>query len=188
MYQHELNLLGYTEKWLSSGILSSERLLREVKHFQSPSGDLYTEHYRAMTLSDFLSQADGLTNQEINSYLQLAYADKDGTMAHTAVLALLECPILTDEQFEILQHHSVVQLFKTSRVYSRQKLLRAIDREGVTPEVIDECLDKGDNKVHRRLLEFELGREVLEALTINGANKAIRNIAQQRLKQLANVC
>ena len=127
LYQDALQLLGYSERWLQSGILSPERLLGEVKYFQSPDGDPYTEHYRVATLYDFLREREALTDQEIEDFLQLAYEDEDGTMAWSAVLALIACRALTDEQFALLPSHPVVKLFKTSRIYLRQKLLRAID-------------------------------------------------------------
>lgn len=183
MYQKELNLLGYTEKWLQSGILQPDRLVEQVNELQSLDGDPYTEHYRFWTLYDFISYKDQWADQEISDFLQLAYEDEDKTMACSAVLALLQCRSLTDKQFETLPFHPVVRLFDTSKTYWQQKLLRTIDREGVKPSVIEECLDKGDDKVHRRLLEFQLERETLVRLATAGATKAVRNMAKQRLQQ-----
>ena len=183
MYQKELNLLGYTEKWLQSGILKPERLMEQVNALQSPDGDPYTEHYRFGTWCDFINGKDQWADQEISDCLQIAYEDEDKTMAFSAVLVLLRCRSLTDEQFETLQLHPVFRLFDVSKTYSQQKLLRTIDREGAKRSVIEECLDKGDDKVHRRLLEFQLERETLARLAKAGATKAVRNIAKQRLQQ-----
>lgn len=183
MYQEELSLVGYTEKWLQSGILSPERLLSEVEEVQFADVEPHPEHYRVATLYDFLSSRAALTDQEIDDYLQLTYEDEDKTMAFSAVLTLIKCRALSDVQFELLPTHFVVKLFKTSRIYLRQTLLRAIDREGLVPSVVERCLEEGDNVVHRRLLTFELERQTLEVLAIKGTNKAIRNIAKTRLKQ-----
>ena len=103
-------------------------------------------------------------------------------MAQTVVLQLVGCNTLTDAQFYSLRDHPLLGKFDISTTFLRFDLLRTLEREGATPQVIERCIQEGDGSVHRRLLEIgELPRDVVETLSINGATKAVRNIAKECL-------
>ena len=179
----ELATLGYTIKWLEYGILSAEQLKVDLAEFQKDDGDPNIEHYRYRTAMNFLRGKTQWIDEEVEHLLEVVAEDPDGDMSRSVALALLKCDTLTDQQFYKLNEHPAIKVLDVSKAHLRHDLLRFLTRESLAPQVIDRCIQEGDSTVHGRLLEFEdLPIDAVQALSTCGANKAIRNMAAQRLQ------
>lgn len=178
----DLQLLGYTQKWLDYGVLTPERLRSDLERFREPDGDESTEHYRFALFYEYLDSRERMSDAEINHILELAMEDPDGTMAHCAVMQLIQLDVLSDTQFHKLPSRPAFKHFDTSKTYTRHKLLRLIRREGPTEPVLSRCLAEGDGEVHRYLLDHcGLPEEFLEELADKGGNRKVRNLAWEKL-------
>ncbi len=179
----ELTILGYTSKWIEYGILSLEQLKKDLSEFRQPNSDRSTEHYRYKVLIEYVDSKREFSDDEIDRLLELLVQDTDPAMAHSFVIFdLLKRDVLTDQQFTSFKSHPLAKEADISRAYSICNLLRSLQRDGLTIKVLDRCIEEGDAKVHKMLLEYtDLPYKAILALSKSGANKAVCNIAKQRL-------
>lgn len=103
MDQADLDLLGYSAKWVEYGFLSPEVLLAQVARFHTGE-DQNTEHYRYATFRQFQRRA-AFSDRELEQYVELATEDPDPAMGRAALIDLLHHRGLTDTQFELLLAH-----------------------------------------------------------------------------------
>jgi hypothetical protein len=176
--------LGYTSKWIEYGVLSWKQLERDLVKLHQPDSDLNTEHYRYKVLIEYVNTKSKLSNAELDHLLELIVQDPDPYMTHSFVMVhLLKRDVLTDDQFLAFGEHILASKAEISKVYLNCDLLRRLRQDGLTPDVITRCIDVGDGEVQRKLLECtNLPRDAVQALAERGANKAVRNIAAERLR------
>jgi hypothetical protein len=179
MNQADLELLGYSSKWVEYGSLTPELLLAQVARFHT-GDDKSTEHYRYAAFK-LLQRRAAFSEREFDQYVELATLDPDPGMSTAALIDLIHHPGVTEEQLEALYAHPYVQ--KLPRLVKKDRLLRALHQGSVPIETLQQCVDEGDSGVHRALLDLpDLPRSIVEALQQRGGNKAVRNIAAVRLK------
>jgi hypothetical protein len=176
----ELAKLGYNAKWLDSGILTIEVLNDQLIAFDKNS-EANTEHFRYTTLLNYLKASERLTDLEIENYISITLGDKDQTMAGSATAALFDKVDLTDRQF----YRVIVALRSfgdwSEKLIIRHQLLRALRTVGLNVEIFEKCISSGDSVIHKYLLEIA-DRTQLQILSVKGGNKAIRNLAEQKIK------
>lgn len=97
--QDKLSILGYSQLWLDSGVLTNEKLEEQIKQLNTGE-DNNTEHYRYRTLTDYFSTRTFFDDHSLKEVLQLLQSDSDKTMAGSATLNLLKQSGLNDQQFE----------------------------------------------------------------------------------------
>jgi hypothetical protein len=180
MDKADLELLGYSSKWVEYGYLTPEFLLAQVARFHT-GDDKCTEHYRGGAFK-LLRRRATLSVCDFEHYVELATLDPDpGGLGTAALINLIHYPGLTDEQLEALYAHPYIQ--KLPRLVTKWRLLKALREASIPIDTLQRCVDEGDSGVHRALLELpDLPRSIVEALHHHGGNKAVRNIARVRLK------
>jgi hypothetical protein len=94
------------------------------------------------------------------------------------VACLPECPpAVRDRALESGENNLVAAV--------RRAVLIAELGRGLTEELFDKCLTAADGAVHRALVARpELTRRQLERIAEAGANRAVRNLAAVRLREL----
>ena len=178
----KLAKIGYTILWLDYGVLTIDYLIQQEQVFDK-SDDQNTEHYRYQTFRHYLSSKSKLLDIEFDNYLRLTFEDNDPLMAGSAAVELFNKTDLTQQQFKKLcktiGHFGVW----TEKVVTRQTLLRQLRTSKLTSELFKECVVNGDSVIHEYILDIaDLNQ--LQELVINGKNKKIRNIANEKLNML----
>jgi hypothetical protein len=176
--------LGYTALWLELGLLSERQFDEQLATFET-SDDKNTEHYRYKTFRNYLTTRKLFTDQELDNYLQVAYSEKDEPMASSAIIDILREIELTEPQFDKVCS-AIEELglgISTQQIISRQKRLRKLKSGNLTDELFTECLQNGDSVAQEYLLPFA-DKNQLKQLLENGATKAIKNKAKEKLNHL----
>ena len=178
----KLAKIGYTILLLDYGVLTIDYLIQQEQVFDK-SDDQNTEHYRYQTFRHYLSSKSKLLDIEFDNYLRLTFEDNDPLMAGSAAVELFNKTDLTQQQFKKLcktiEHFGVW----TEKVVTRQTLLRQLRTSKLTSELFKECVVNGDSVIHEYILDIaDLNQ--LQELVINGKNKKIRNIANEKLNML----
>jgi hypothetical protein len=178
----DLELLGYSPKWVEYGFLSPELLLAQVARFHT-GADQSSEHFRYAAFMQ-LQGRDIFSDEVFQRYLELAALDPDPLgMARAALIELLDHPGITDAQWEAVLAHPLVQTLP--KLIRKRRLLKALRGPNVTDEILWRCVEEGDGDLHRRLLDRpDLPGPIIEALHQKGANKAVRKLAGIHLKRV----
>ena len=177
--ERALNRLGYTEEWLSSGIISEEFLMFQYEEINS-SEDQNAEHYRCGGFRYFLNSKEMLTEHEIEAIFSLKDNGPDNCDLHeNRIIELIYSGILTDEQLEFIVKFPEVRKMPIQKRYLREKLIRRVNRTSV-----EDCFEEIKNSEDSATQEYILEREDLLPkhavwLAENGKNKRIRNVAKQ---------
>jgi hypothetical protein len=177
----DLELLGYSARWVEYGFLSPELLGEQVRFFHT-GADRNTEHYRYWAFKQ-LQRRPVFSPLEFERYVELAASDPDPTMGRAALIDLLHHPGITEAQEKALLDHPRLQ--ELPRLVQRRRLLRELHRTGPTIEMLQRALEARDSHFQRTLLETpDLPRPIVEALHERGSNRAVRNLAGVMLKYL----
>lgn len=177
----ELAKLGYSPLWIEYDLLDDDFLLEQCKRYAT-SYDKNTEHYRWAAFHAILAKNNVLDDTLIARYVQLAQIDEDQGMAESALLSLLRQPGLTDAQVERLSKHPAYTSPVAQRLIERIRLLRELQSSLLTEDLFMRCIASNDQTVQRQLLDRkDISCQQVELLRNQGANRAIRNIAKQRL-------
>ncbi len=181
--QSALDLLGYHPKWLEYGMVADAFLHMQVEEFAG-SDDQNTEHYRYGAFRAVLREHTSLPDDLLNYYVELAELDAEPAMAGSALADLIHWRGLTEQQREQLSVHPAFAAPFLQKGISRSRLLRRLKREPLTAALFEECLAEKDGVLQRAMLEASsIARDQLETLAEHGENRAVRNIAAQRLQQ-----
>jgi hypothetical protein len=179
-----LLLLGYTRHWLCYGVLTVDDLRKQCEVFQTGE-DTHSEHYRYGTFRRYLANRKSLSDKELADYLHLVLADDDSIMAGTAAQDLFSLISLTDSQFKYAceKVDALDGEWKT-RLLTRQKLLRVLKKNGLSPSLFAECLINGDRIVQEFIIDLADKQQLVE-LAANGLTKKVRNLATAKAKHTA---
>lgn len=181
--QSTLDLLGYHPKWVEYGMVDDAFLERQQEEFTT-SDDQNTEHYRYGAFRAVLRGHDVLPDHVIGHYIELAELEADLAMAGSALADLIHWRGLTEQQRERLPASPSFAAPFLQKGIIRSRLLRRLKSEPLTAALFEECLAEKDGVLQRAMLEdSSIARDQLENLAEHGANRAIRNIAAQRLQQ-----
>ena len=177
-----LEKFGYTELWLSSGILDIEMFEKQIEDHIKTGHDCF-EHYRYGTFSSWVTGRESATNQEVLNFLKLALEDSDSLMGGSAITHnLLKAKWLTDQQFELISNEiNGISDFFTNEI-SKAKLSRDIEASFYSDEIFNECLKSENMGLQHVLLEHpDTNRNRMLIISEKGSSKKIRNIAKQKI-------
>lgn len=178
-----LDLLGYHPKWLEYGMVDAAFLQRQRAEF-TISDDQNTEHYRYGAFQAALRGRDTLPDDLIGHYVELAELEADPAMAGSALADLIQWRGLTEWQRERLSVHPAFAEPFLQKGIIRRRLLDRLLSESLTDALFEECLAEKDGVIERAVLEASsITRDQVQRLAASGANRAIRNIAAQRVQQ-----
>ena len=177
----KLLTLGYTKPWLDYGVLTFDNLNKQYEAFQNGE-DSNTEHYRYGTFRYYLATKESLADEELDNYLRLVLADDDYMMAGAAAQDLFTAVRLTAEQFEkVCREIDKFDGVWTTRIITRQRLIRRIKSQGLTDVLFEECLREGDRIVQEFVLD-RANAQQLQKLAAEGITRKVRNSARQKLR------
>jgi hypothetical protein len=182
--QEALATLRYKSAWREWEFISEEKLRKQWEAFRSGI-DPNTEHYRYASFRAVLDERDVLDDVSVARYIELARQDEDPVMARAALVDLILWPKLTNEQFENLSQDPTFAAPTFQKFILRRRLLSEIGPAApVTEAVFYRCLVSQDAVVQRQLVEVtNLLSQQLEQLGEQGASRAVRNLAQARLRR-----
>lgn len=174
-----LATLEYNPAWVESGFLRRAVLEEQIALYHAGQ-DTNTEHYRYAAFRNVLSSHSAFTDADIEHYIFLAHMDVDQAMARSALVDLLKWRGLTSEQFDRLSHDPYFAETVFQKVVVRRRLLTELASSAVVSAATFEyCLASKDATVQTELIKgHKLTLEQRQALTKQGVNRAIRNMAR----------
>lgn len=176
LMEEKLRSLGYTRKWIESGILTEEVLESQVKDV-SGDGGVSNEHFRFSVLCNWLNEQIRASDSEIQYFLEVAVEDPDESMAGSSVEKLLHCSWLTDSQYLRVSNQLKGYGTWTLKSIERASLKRKLSHSSISDEFFDELIDNGSYKT-----AFEhpgITREQMETISIKAPSRKLRNLARQ---------
>lgn len=175
--------LGYDASWLEAGIIGPREVLEQLGQLGNGPPDM-DEHLRHSTMFGYLQRQSAFGNEQWSKVVGLIEREHDRSCGHSLLLDLLSHPGSTDEQFEALAVHPLLEGF--SRRVLRARLLRELARQGPSEAWYRAVVASGDAALHRRVTaDRDTPRWVFEQLVRAGSNKAVRNVAEERLNMRA---
>lgn len=179
-----LNQLNYSSQWLDSGLISQEYINEQWATYQT-SVDKHPEHYRFAAFCHILATRQTLTDEEVTCYLELTQLDPDNAMATSALIHLLQWPGLTDQQAVQIKHSFAGSIPAIQKIAAQRELLKQTISSNLTSETFDRCLASNNDYLQRQLLtRSDLTEAQMNALKTQGANRAIRNMATEKISRL----
>ena len=177
------NALEFSDRWFELGLLTESQLVALGRKVCA-GDDKNTEHYRYGVFMQYLESHQPLLPHLADAIYELGAEDPDPSMGIAMmcdIIALPECP-QTVLQKALNSGHK--ELIKQA---VHRNLLTELEA-GVTADLVERCLTSRDPSIQRSLLgRRDLGRNHLERLREEGATRAIRNTAADRLRRRHNV-
>ncbi|HEU4391128.1 MAG TPA: hypothetical protein VFV34_25235 [Blastocatellia bacterium] len=178
-----LATLGYDRRWLTYGFLTADDVTRQRQSLAA-SHDSSPEHCRYDSFRRILTTRSRISDDDVARYVELAEVDPNPAMAGSALGELLTWAGLTAGQFEGLAGHRAYQAEFLQRLARRRRLVEAIGVGPVDDALTQACVGSNDAEVQRALAASHgVSRDALEQLAQAGCNRAVRNLALQRLGQ-----
>ena len=184
----DLAKLRYDPKWLEYGFVSEPYLDEQLAKYER-DGDEDAEHYRYDSFRRLLEAVSTLDDVTIDRYIELAALDEDQTMAQAALGLLVRHDGLTQQQLSRLRMHPIFASRELQASIEQTQLLRDLDSSNIADDVFERCVALGKGEVQRKLLSKSgISPQQLAAVADRGANRAIRNLAKNKLShhQLAS--
>lgn len=170
--------LGFNNRWFELGVVDDAHISKMCAEW-ARGKDQNSEHYRYGAFCKFLSSHRPLDPSLALALYDLGDGDPDHAMGGAImkeIVVLPECPI---EVWEKAKNSGREWLVKVIR---RRELLKEI-RGDYRSECFERYMREGDEVVQRLLVELEcLSRDQVEQLATDGINRAIRNLANVRLR------
>lgn len=172
-------LLGFTDQWFSLGILTEDSLQQYGMTYES-SRDKNSEHYRYGAFRWYLKEHRPLSASIAEALYELGAAGPDPGMGGAImadIVSLPECPASVSAKALASGCKHLIREAK------RRSLRSELQQGPFTAELFDRCLASGDGGVHRTLFDnFRLSPEQLRQLAEQGATRAVRNMASNKLQ------
>ena len=142
-------LLGFSDQWLSLGILTDDDLQRYGTAYET-SDDKNAEHFRYGTFQRYLKKHRPLSTAMAEALYKLGASDPDGMMGGAMmsdVLGLPECPTSVLEQALTSGQKHLVGLAE------RRRLLSELAQGSLTEELFSQCIGSRDDVVASCIVE-----------------------------------
>jgi hypothetical protein len=176
--------LHYSPKWLEYGFISEQFLLLQLSEYEK-SDDKNLEHYRYRGFQAVLESHSIFTDNFISQYIELALLDEDRVMGKAALADLIKQPGLSLQQIQQLRTQPAFAETWLQKIFERISLMRELDANPVSDEVFSRLLRSRDTEIHRHLLALSsVSRDRLKQLETEGATRAIRNQARNKLRSV----
>ena len=123
-----------------------------------------------------------LSEAELHALVDEASSDPDGSCRESMLGVIAAHPFLLEAQIASLSLGPTFAPAHLRRHLERNRLLQALATEPLSEPLFGSCVVSGDARVQLALLGHKaLTRAHLSVLRQNGANRAVRNLAKQRL-------
>jgi len=141
------------------------------------------EHERYRLFAARLADLRELSDSLLESLIAEATGDSDLSLSESLLGLIAVHDALTRSQRHSLFRHAYFQRPFLQRLLQRATLIEFLGSGPLSVDLFARCLASMDNAVQRRLLEHpRIRRDQLDELSRHGANRAIRNIATQKLR------
>ena len=178
-----LSILHYDPKWLEYGFVDELFLQEQVTQYDE-ANDKNTEHYRYAAFRKTI-EAPTIDDVTLDRYVELAGLDEDQAMAHAALALLARHKGLTEAQLTRMKRHRAFAPPELQNIIEQTQLSRELDSSDLTDDLFARCVSFGKDNVQRKLLgKSGISPEQLAVLIYHGANRAIRNLAKEKLRRL----
>lgn len=169
-------ILGFSDAWLSLGILTDDELQQFGKEFDT-GNDPHTEHYRYRAFVGYMMTRRPINEETALALYELGTTDPDRLMGFAIMICILNLPECPEAIFETALKSDDGYLIEL--VNKRRTYLSPSRSEHKYGEIISPCLN--DPYSQRELLKRpDLTVEQLEVLATEGANRGVRNWASRR--------
>jgi hypothetical protein len=171
-------LLQLSDQWLRLGLLTQDELCALGQEYEAGE-DKNAEHNRYRVFRRYLASHSPLPSQMAEALYELGREDPNPAMGGAMmrdIVGLAECPTDMLEKALASEEKHLVR-------GARQRQLLTELGFGLTADLFARCLESRDGVIQRELLKRpELTRKQLEHLAEAGSNRAVRNIATERLR------
>lgn len=142
------------------------------------------EHARYGMFENQLKRAKLDNLDVVEKFISLALEEPDHG-ARGAMLGLIATdPTIDSSMLGFLTQHSAFSEEFLQKILARRQLFLALETQSLSEDLFRACISFQHNGVHRKLLSLPgLTQDQLRVLCENGVNKAVRNIARERLKR-----
>jgi hypothetical protein len=173
--------LGFTAGWVDAGVLDEASLLAAYAAY-AQGDDRNAEHYRAGVFGKYLQAQASIPDEQLALLLDLT--DGDGVdLGVDRCIQMIASGVLSDDQLQVVHTHPRGKHPTVAKRLRRELLHRRLSREALTDELFAEVCATGDAELERELLHSSgLTQKQAEQLRDSGANKAVRNAANQHLR------
>lgn len=179
--------LHFHPRWFETQLLPGaffKQLLEKFRKNKADDEDGWQclEHYRYYAFCSVLAEFSGFTDEHIRHYIELCDVDEDQAMAHAARMQLLEWEGLNRQQYEALTRHPAYATPTAQKIIRRNEMWEALMVEAVSDELFRLIRGQQDSVVERELVQHPgISTEQLVILAHEGQNRAVRNMARNRL-------
>lgn len=172
-----LEVLGYTEQWLDSGLLDRQLLADQHEQLQADKAKK-TGPYRARALRAWREAQQTISESQLDAFLSVVASDPDTKMAQSAVAELIQSPQISLAQLDRIAGSDPKLMRRHEKLIRRTYLLRRLDDE-ITDEFFEVVMATQDAGLHSVLIrDSRLARKHAQLLAKRGANATIREKAQ----------
>ncbi len=183
----KLAKLGYTANWIKFKLLDETLFNAQLEEFEADK-DEHTAHFRYNTFMKWFASKETISNREIDNFLLLAHEDEDQLMAGNAATKLFTSALISKEQFEILKIKLAEFGDWTTKLITRETLMRRLIDEELTFELYAECLEYkmkfDDNRLLVMIINQTDDLKILTDFTTNGSGKRMRTLADKKLTKI----
>ncbi len=175
-----LDALHYDSRWLKYGLIDQQSLIDQFSQYQKVDDN--REHYRYQSFCKLLDR-EAIDDVTLERFVELAMVDEDKVMAETALINLIRHQGLTEGQLNTLKSHPAFASSQLRTAIEQAELLRALDASDLNDDLFNRCLANGSDFVQRKVLNHDsLSGQQLSTLAEYGINRAVRNLAKQKLR------
>jgi hypothetical protein len=183
----QLALLHYSPEWLAHNFLTLDALQKQVETYHRGE-DQGREHYRYGTFRWILYSRTSMSDEQVEHFIELAQKDEDSFMARAALWDLLQWKGLSQQQLDRLSEDPRFEHPGYQKIILHRRLYTELQTSPLTADLFERCLATRDDGIQRYLLEeCEPTRNQMAELAEKGVNRAVRNIARERLRRRRHV-
>lgn len=183
----KLSKLGYTRKWIRYEFLTPETFKKQLSHYIA-SEEKIQENYRFTSFVNWLNEKEEISDREVENFVELAVDDTNEHMAGAALKELFESPKLSDKQFENLKIQFSTFGDWTKKVVLRETLIRRLNKEELTIELFEECLEYKKSFEDSRLIVSIINStedlDILSRIKESPVGKRIKTLADKKINKI----
>lgn len=183
----KLSKLGYTKKWIRYDFLTPELFEKQLNHFIA-SEEKVQENYRFTTFVNWINDQTSISDRGLENYVELAVEDPNEYMAGSALKELIESPKISDKQFNHLKLQFSTFGDWTTKIITKETLIRRLNKEELSLELFEECLLYKTTYKDSRLLVSIINQtedlNILSQFADSPVGKRIKTLADKKINKI----
>lgn len=185
--QEAIASLHFHPKWFEQDWLPAAFFEQQIERFKHPQRDedygwQHLEYHRYLAFKTVLTSHERLNDEQVEQYIELCQLDEDQGMASAALRDLLLWRGFAKEQYDQIIAHPAFDETHLQKTIWRNKMSLELLSDSVSDAAFTEITERRDTTFERRLVDsVGISCRQLEVLAEKGINRAVRNIAKNRL-------